>query len=124
MVLGIRPAMYAPTIRQVAATTIVAVFVSGCAGPQTVVPAGQDRAELVTAVERRGQENPDVSKMHQVEGPDKIHLFPDEKVVRDVAKVTACVAVLGSLAVLAALGHGNLSGFNLPGLWSCLDSDS
>jgi hypothetical protein len=120
--------MYAPKSHcpraLLVATTILAVIMSGCASRQAVVPAGQNRTELVAAVERRGQENPDVSNLHQVEGHDKFHPFPNEKVVKDVAKVTACVAVLGSLAVLAALGHGNVSGFNLPGFWSYLDSDS
>jgi hypothetical protein len=118
MVDGIGPGMYAPKSRgfrqAIAAATTVAVLVSGCASRQTVVPVGQDRAELVATVERRGQENPDVSNLHQVEGPDKFQPSPEMKVVRevvrDVALITVGVAVFSPLVVLAALGHGSLAG--------------
>jgi hypothetical protein len=114
-----------PARQVLAITTMVAVLVSGCASRQTVVPVGQDRSELVATVARRGQQSPDTSGMHQVEGPDKFEPSPEMKVVRDVARTSALVAagvvLFSPLFILAALGHGSV---NLSELRPDLKSDS
>jgi hypothetical protein len=101
---------FRPTL---SATIIVALLLGGCASPQTVMPIGQDHAELVATVARRGQESPNVANVHQVEVPDPYE-SPGLKAAAKVAGTTAGVAALcvafAPLAALAALGHGNLSG--------------
>ena len=95
------------------AGTILTILLGGCAGRQSVVPIGQDRAEFLATIARRGEERPVLTDVHEPEEPDRF----DSPALQTAAQVAGSAAAVGlycacfvPLCYLAALGHGSIAG--------------